>query len=78
MELRRFTEDSMIKWRELSADWDMAHPRRTEMTPLILELMCPQMFLQQRPSYQYINTKNCSLSIALSAMDQKPQKSLKR
>ena len=26
----------------------------------------------------YINTKNCSLSIVLTATDQKPQKSLKR
>jgi len=28
--------------------------------------------------YLLINTKNCSLSIVLMAMDQKPQKSLKR
>ena len=30
------------------------------------------------PSYEVINTKNCSLSIVLTATDQKPQKSLKR
>ena len=29
-------------------------------------------------AYTYINTKNCSLSIVLTATDQKPQKSLKR
>jgi len=28
--------------------------------------------------YPFVNTKNCSLSIALTATDQKPQKSLKR
>jgi len=29
-------------------------------------------------TYHLINTKNCSLSIVLTATDQKPQKSLKR
>jgi len=28
--------------------------------------------------FTFINTKNCSLSIVLTATDQKPQKSLKR
>jgi len=32
---------------------------------------------KKMPTYTYINTKNCSLSIVLTATDQKPQKSLK-